>query len=324
LKKDIRSLIEGAIKGELLFDEPLSRHTSLRVGGAADCLATPTDLSDLRALVSLLVEHGIPYMVLGGGYNLLVKDGGFRGVVISLLHFRRLERLPGNRLLVEAGILIRQLLDFCREEGLTGLEFLSWIPGTVGGALSMNAGAHGEAILERLKSLTTIKGGTGTGTVTGTVTLRRRGELSFGYRYLAIDPGEIVLSATFSLSGGSGAQIERRIEEFLAHRRSAQQVGFPSAGSFFRNPPGNAAWRLIDAAGLRGKRIGGAQVSEVHANFLVNRGGATAADFLALARFVKERVKANSGIELEEEVRIVGEDGAGSEDQGSVKYGDLQ
>jgi UDP-N-acetylmuramate dehydrogenase len=302
---DIRSLIEGAIKGELLFDEPLSRHTSLRVGGAADCLATPTDLSDLRTLVSLLVERGIPYMVLGGGYNLLVKDGGFRGVAISLLHFRRLERLPGNRLLVEAGILIRQLLDFCREEGLTGLEFLSWIPGTVGGALSMNAGAHGEAILERLESLTTTKG--------DKVTLKRREELSFGYRYLAIDLGEIVVSATFSLSEGSAAQIERRIEEFLAHRRSAQQVGFPSAGSFFRNPPGNAAWRLIDAVGLRGKRIGGAQVSEVHANFLVNRGGATAADFLALARFVKEKVKADSGIELEEEVRIVGEDGgAGS------------
>jgi UDP-N-acetylmuramate dehydrogenase len=294
--------MEGAIKGELLFDEPLSRHTSLRVGGAADCLATPIDLSDLRALISLLVERGITYMVLGGGYNLLVKDGGFRGVAISLLHFERLERLTGNRLLVEAGVLIRQLLGFCREEGLTGLEFLSWIPGTVGGALSMNAGAHGEAILERLESLTTIKW--------DKVTLKRREELSFGYRHLAIEPGEIVLSATFSLSEeGGAAQIERRIEEFLAHRRSAQQVGFPSAGSFFRNPPGNAAWRLIDAAGLRGKRIGGAQVSEVHANFLVNRGGATAADFLALARFVKERVKANSGIELEEEVRIVGEDG---------------
>ncbi|MFZ3209530.1 MAG: UDP-N-acetylmuramate dehydrogenase, partial [Geobacteraceae bacterium] len=250
---DIRSLMEGAIKGELLFDEPLSRHTSLQVGGAADCLATPADLSDLRALVSLLADRDIPCMVIGGGYNLLVKDGGFRGVAISLLHFRRLERLPGNRLLVEAGILIRQLLGFCREEGLTGLEFLSWIPGTVGGALSMNAGAHGEAILERLESLTTIKG--------GTVTLRRQKELSFGYRYLAIDPGEIIVSATFSLSGGSAVQIERRIEEFLAHRRSAQQVGFPSAGSFFRNPPGNAAWRLIDAAGLRGKRIGGAQVS---------------------------------------------------------------
>lgn len=317
LKKDIRSLIEGAIKGELLFDEPLSRHTSLRVGGAADCLATPIDLSDLRALISLLGAHGIPCMVLGGGYNLLVKDGGFRGVVISLLHFERLERLPGNRLLVEAGVLIRRLLDFCREETLTGLEFLSWIPGTVGGALSMNAGAHGEAILERLESLTTIKG--------DKVTLKRREELSFGYRYLAIDTGEILLSATFSLSEGSAAQIESRIEEFLTHRHSAQQVGFPSAGSFFRNPPGNAAWRLIDAVGLRGKRIGGAQVSEVHANFLVNRGGATSADFLALARFVKERVKANSGIELEEEVRIVGEDGGVcSEDRGSAKYRDLQ
>lgn len=301
MKRDIRPLMKGAIKGELLFDEPLSRHTSLRVGGAADCLATPIDLSDLRALISLLVERGIPCMVLGGGYNLLVKDGGFRGVAISLLHFGRLERLPGNRLLVEAGAPIRRLLDFCREEGLTGLEFLSWIPGTVGGALSMNAGAHGEAILERLESLTTIKG--------DKVTLKQREELSFGYRYLAIDPGEIVLSATLSLSGGSAAQIESRIEQFLTYRRSAQQVGFPSAGSFFKNPPGNAAWRLIDAAGLRGKRIGGAQVSEVHANFLVNRGGATAADFLALARLIKEKVKANSGIELEEEVRIVGEDG---------------
>ena len=159
MEEDIRSLITGALRGEVLYDEPLSRHTSLKVGGPADLFVIPADLADLRALLALLAEKGIPRLVIGGGYNLLVRDGGFRGVVISLKGLDRLEQLDANRIFAEAGVTTGALVRFAEDRELTGLEFLSGIPGTVGGALSMNAGAHGEAILDRVESLSTIRKG---------------------------------------------------------------------------------------------------------------------------------------------------------------------
>lgn len=292
--------IEAKVRGEILADEPLSLHTSLRVGGAADLLAAPADLDDLRELLAILAETGTAYLMIGGGCNLLVRDGGFRGVAISLRNFRRLEELPGNRVCAGAGVNNGALVRFAEERRLAGLEFLIGIPGTLGGALRMNAGAHGEAILDRLATLTTLCG--------GELRTREREELTFGYRHLELAPGEIIVEAAFQLDAGNPAEIEERIERFLAHRRNAQRVTHPNAGSFFKNPEGHQAWRLIDEAGLRGERVGGAQVSEVHANFLVKRGGATARDFIELAALVKEKVRENSGILLEEEVRIVGED----------------
>ncbi len=300
MKKDIRSLITGAIKGKTLLDEPLSLHTSLKVGGPADIFAVPADRDDLRALLRLIDEAGVARLVIGGGYNLLVRDGGFRGVAISLKELHRLEELPGDRVSAEAGATSGALVRFAEERRLTGMEFLIGIPGTVGGALSVNAGAHGEAVLDRLETITTLAG--------SEMRTRAREELVCGYRYLDLLPGEIVVGAVFRLDRGNAAEIEARIEGFLAHRRNAQRVGNPNAGSFFKNPEGMQAWRLIDAAGLRGRRIGGAQVAEAHANFLVNRGGAMAKDFLELAALIKERVREQSGIELEEEVRIVGVD----------------
>jgi UDP-N-acetylmuramate dehydrogenase len=296
----LAALARKRLRGEILSDEPLARHTSLRVGGPADIFAAPADLDDLRELVQLLAETGTAYLVIGGGYNLLVRDGGFRGVAISLRNLLSMEEHPGNLLSAGAGVANGALVRFAEERRLAGLEFLIGIPGTVGGALSMNAGAHGEAILDRLESLESLSG--------GEVRTRTREELAYGYRFLQLAPGEIIVAATFRLDTGTPAEIEERIERFLAHRRNAQRVGHPNAGSFFRNPAGEQAWRLIDAAGLRGERVGGAQVSEVHANCLVNRGGATAKDFIELAALIKDRVKANAGIELEEEVRIVGED----------------
>lgn len=292
--------IKKKVRGEVLADEPLALHTSLRVGGAADLFATPADLDDLRELLRLLAETGTPRLVIGGGYNLLVRDGGFRGVAISLANFRRLEQLPGDRIRAGAGVTNGALVRFAEERRLAGLEFLIGIPGTVGGALNMNAGAHGEAILDRLETLTSLCG--------GEVRNRERGELEYGYRYLRLSPGEIIVETVFRLEAGEPAEMEERIERFLAHRRNAQRVTHPNAGSFFKNPAGEQAWRLIESAGLRGYRIGGAQVSEAHANFLVNRGGATARDFLDLAALIKARVKETSGVLLEEEVRIVGED----------------
>ena len=288
------------MKGETLFDEPLALHTSLKVGGPADIFTFPADLDDLRALLQLVAQTETAYLVIGGGYNLLVRDGGFRGVVISLRNLHRLEELPGKQVSAEAGVTNGALVRFAEEKRLTGMEFLIGIPGTIGGALGVNAGAHGEAVLDRLETLTTLRG--------NEMRTRGREELDYGYRCLALAPGEVIVGGTFRLAAGSAAEIEGRIEGFLAHRRNAQRVRHPNAGSFFKNPAGMQAWRLIDAAGLRGYRIGGAQVSEVHTNFLVNRGGATAKDFLELAALVKERVKEQSGIELEEEVRIVGED----------------
>lgn len=299
MKENFSSLIKGRIRGEVLENEPLSRHTSLKVGGPADLFVIPAGLADLQALLSMLAEKGIPSLVIGGGYNLLVLDGGFRGVVISLQGLAGLKLLDGNRILVEAGVTTGALVRFTEEKGLTGLEFLSGIPGTVGGALCMNAGAHGEAILERVESLATIRG--------GEVTVTERTGLNYGYRRLALALGEILISAQIQMAAGSASEIKRRIAAFLEHRRNAQQVGYPSAGSFFKNPEGKHAWLLIDEAGLRGYRVGGAQVAEAHTNFLVNRGGARAADFTELCRIIKTKVKEMSGITLEEEVRIAGE-----------------
>jgi UDP-N-acetylmuramate dehydrogenase len=269
------------------------------VGGPADYFVVPADLDDLRGLLLLCAEKELAHLLIGGGYNLLVGDGGFRGVAISLRNFRGIARVAGNVVSAGSGVTTGELVRYAEERRLAGLEFLIGIPGTVGGALGMNAGAHGEAILDRLASMTTLCG--------GELRTRQREELTFGYRYLRLLPGEVIVEAGFQMHEGEPVEIEERLERFLAHRRNAQRVSYPNAGSFFKNPAGQQAWRLIDGAGLRGYRIGGAQVAEAHANFLVNRGGATARDFIELATLVKEKVEAASGIVLEEEVRIVGE-----------------
>jgi len=288
------------VRGTVLSDEPMSAHTSLKVGGPADWFITPADLDDLRCLLALLEDHGLRYLVVGGGYNLLVRDGGFRGAIISLERFDRLGLDENGLLQCGAGVSNRTLVDFARQRELTGLEFLVGIPGRLGGALAMNAGAEGRAITDCLETLVTLKG--------GVVITAAKGGLNYGYRFLDLAPGEIILEASFRLEKGRCEESGKQLDDFLAHRRAVQQVGYPNAGSFFRNPPEGPAWRFIDAAGLRGMRIGGAQVSEVHANFLVNRGGATAGEFLALAALVKETVRQEAGVELEEEVRVVGED----------------
>jgi UDP-N-acetylmuramate dehydrogenase len=292
-------LLKG-FRGEVLRNEPLSRHTSLKVGGPAVIFVIPDDMDDLRTLLRIAAAEKLPCLLLGGGNNLLVGDGGFPGVVISLRKFRDLQRLEGGLIAAGAGVTNGSLVRYTEEQRLTGLEFLIGIPGTVGGALGMNAGAHGEEILDRVATLTTM--------LDGETKVTSKADLVYGYRTLQLSPGEIIVSAVFRLDDAGPEVIEERIERFLAHRRNAQRVSQPNAGSFFRNPPGEQAWRLIDRAGLRGERIGGAGVSEQHANFLVNLGGATARDFIELAALIKEKVKAVTGIELHEEVRIVGED----------------
>ncbi len=300
MNNDFYGALSERLMGEILRDEPMARHTSLKVGGPADFFVIPADRGDLETLLALLAETATPHFVVGGGYNLLVRDGGIRGVVVSLECFRELTHLSGGKVSAGAGVTNQMLVGYLRERGLGGLEFLCGIPGTIGGALAMNAGAQGGAILEHVEELITLRD--------GMIRQVRRDELEYGYRYVRLAPGEIIAGATFRLEPEDPEKIGDRIAGYLAHRAESQKVGYPNAGSFFKNPEGGAAWRLIDGAGLRGTRIGGAQVSEVHANFLINRGDATAADFLALAALIKDEVRRNTGISLEEEVRIIGEE----------------
>jgi UDP-N-acetylmuramate dehydrogenase len=278
----------------------MSRHTSLRVGGAADLYAEPEDADDLLTLVRAMKDLQAPWLAIGRGYNLLVRDGGIRGAVISLARFNRINEAGERLIRAEAGAENLALVRFAQERGLGGIGFISGIPGTVGGAVKMNAGAYGSGVLERLESLTLLLG--------ENVAEYPREQLQYGYRHLALPTGAIVLAALFRLVPCDPLQTEEEIREDTELRRSKHNVGFPSAGSFFKNPSGQAAWRLIDQAGLRGAVVGGAQVSEVHSNFLINRGWATASDFLELARRVREAVFSTSGVKLEEGVRIVGEE----------------
>lgn len=287
------------IRGRLLVGEPMSLHTSLKVGGPADLYAIPEDAEDLHALLCCLSRMNIPWMPVGRGYNLLVRDKGIRGAVISLERFNRIAATGGTLIRAEAGAENLAVVRFAQKLGLGGIGFISGIPGTIGGAIKMNAGAYGEGLLERTDHLTLLRG--------GTIGDFRMEELDYGYRHLRLDSGDIVLAAVFRLDERDPLQTEEEISRDLELRRTKHNVGHPSAGSFFKNPHGQAAWRLIDAAGMRGARVGGAQVSEVHSNFLVNTGNATAADFLALAADVIKAVSETSGVTLEEEVRIVGE-----------------
>ena len=279
------------IRGRLLRNEPMNRHTSLRVGGPADIYAMPEDVDDLRELLNQLIERDIPWLAIGKGNNLLVRDKGIRGAVVSLERFNRIVEAGEKRIRAESGAENLMVVRFAQEKGLGGIGFISGIPGTVGGAIRMNAGAYGSSVLEWTESLTLLRN--------GDVGVYPREELNYGYRSLTLSGGDVILAAVFSLDAREPRHTEAEIRKDLELRRSKHNVGFPSAGSFFKNPIGQTAWRLIDAAGMRGARIGGALVSEVHGNFLVNTGAATAGDFLELAKAVKSAVLTTSGVTLE-------------------------
>jgi UDP-N-acetylmuramate dehydrogenase len=292
--------LRRVMRGEIRESEPLSRHTSLKVGGPADLFLVPEDVDDLRMGVSVLDAAGVPRMTIGGGYNLLVRDGGIRGAVISLARLNRVAE-SGERLIrAEAGADNIFVVRFAQGQRLGGIGFIAGIPGTIGGAASMNAGAYGKGILERAEALTLLRRG-------GVVEIPMA-ELDFGYRRVSLLPGDVVVAVTLRLEEMDPAETEEEVRRDLELRRTKHATGYPSAGSFFKNPPEGPAWKLIDRAGLRGTKIGGAMVSEVHANFLVNAGGATARDFLELAAQVKREVREVSGVDLEAEVRLVGEE----------------
>ena len=281
-------------------DEPLAKHTTLRVGGPADTYVEPVSEEDLAAVLAFCHERSLPFFVLGRGSNLLVKDGGFRGVVVCLVHpsFSRIEA-ANQRLRCGAGAKLKGVAVEARRNSIAGLEFLEGIPGSVGGALCMNAGAMGGAMFDVVESVRLMS-------FDGKVHEQAAQELTAAYRSCPMLKTHIALAAVLCGRPDLREAIERRMNEFSRKRWSSQPAA-PSAGCMFKNPLSISAGKLIDELGLKGLKVGGAMVSVEHGNFLVNDGSATARDILELIELIRQRARAERGMELETEVEIVGE-----------------
>jgi UDP-N-acetylmuramate dehydrogenase len=290
------------LRGELRRDEPMARHVSWRAGGRADRFFAPADLEDLQHFLRSLPGRE-PVLFVGLGSNLLVRDGGFRGTVIAMHGSSRRPSLDEGRVRAEAGVAAPKVARFAAQHDLAGAEFLAGIPGTVGGALAMNAGCYGSETWDIVDQVQTIDRH-------GALHLRRPGEYELGYRHCQprTEREEWFVGAWFRLIAGIGEASRARIKEFLSKRIATQPLGLPNAGSVFRNPSGDHAARLIEACGLKGLERGGARVSEKHANFIVNPdGAASAADIESLIHEVQRKVEDMKGVRLVPEVRIVGE-----------------
>lgn len=292
------------VKGGLLTKQSMKEYTSLRVGGLGDAIVFPEDLEDLIGTVKYLSGEDIPYFILGNGTNLLVRDGGIRGVVIALSNgFKRVELLKqANFSLVfaEAGVPLVSLIRFAIDHSLSGLEFAAGIPGTVGGGLVMNAGGSLGELKDITQSVTILN-------PRGEITTKKQEDLRFSYRKLELPKKSIILSAVFRLKVDNQSHIRERIQKILIRRKETQPLDLPNAGSIFKNPEGVSAGKLIDEVGLKGTQIGNAKVSELHANFILNVGNATAQDILTLIEEIQQKVYRKTGFMLEPEIRIVGE-----------------
>ncbi len=288
------------IKSETRLHEPLKNHTSFQIGGPADVLIEPASFDDIPVIIKLCAENNLKYMVIGNGTNLLFSDEGFGGVIIKLnKKLSQLSLLEGNRIQGSSGTLLKDLADFALEKCLSGLEFASGIPGTLGGAIYMNAGAYDEemsAVVDYVRVLTKD----------GNIKALYNQDLEFGYRSSIIQKeGYIILDATFRLEPALPHLISNKMNNLNQRRRDKQPLELPSAGSVFKRPEGHFAGKLIMDSGLKGARVGDAAVSEKHCGFIVNLGNATAKDVLALIEYIIETVQSNFGLSLEPEIRLV-------------------
>lgn len=289
-----------SLRGELRLDEPMARHTSWRVGGPADRYFAPDDVAALGEFLNTLPADE-PLTWIGLGSNLLVRDGGIRGTVVSLTRLpEELAQSGGLGITASAGVACAKVARFSAAAGLTGAEFLAGIPGTLGGALAMNAGAWGSETWPVVEWVETLDRN-------GQLHQRTPADFTIGYRSVRGPGEEWFMRAGLRLGPDSDGRAQARIRELLAQRAESQPMGIPSCGSVFRNPPGDHAGRLIEACGLKGFAVGRASVSDKHANFIINNGGATAADIEALIGHVQQTVQMQTGIELVAEVRIIGE-----------------
>ncbi len=288
------------LRGRLKLNEPMARHTSWRVGGPADRYYEPANLDDLAEFLAQQ-NSDEPIMWLGLGSNLLVRDGGIRGsVIITSGLLNKIECLDDGSVRAEAGVTCAKVARFCARQQLIGVEFLAGIPGTMGGALAMNAGAFGGETWQHIAAVETIDH-------QGRRQLRQPKEFEVAYRRVKGLPGEWFVAAYLNLRRGDSNMATARIKELLEKRNTSQPIGLPSCGSVFRNPDADYAARLIEASGLKGRCMGGACVSDKHANFIINNGNATAADIEALIEYVAAEVESQQGVKLIREVHIVGE-----------------
>lgn len=289
-------------KDSILTDEPMSRHTTFRVGGPADFFVTPKAKEEVRDVIRICKEAGMPYYIIGNGSNLLVSDAGYRGVIVQICKEMNEVKVEGDLVKAQAGALLSGIAAKALGAELSGFEFASGIPGTIGGACVMNAGAYGGEMKDVLESVTALTG-------EGKIIELGRNELELGYRTSVIaKKGYIVLGAVLKLERGDGEKIKTYMDELKEKRVTKQPLEYPSAGSTFKRPEGYFAGKLIEDAGLRGFQVGGAQVSEKHCGFVINRDHATAADIMELMRQVQIRVKENSGVDLEPEVKRLGDE----------------
>jgi len=302
LRDDDRAFLAGLAGPRIAFDEPMSRHTTLRIGGPADALFAPARVDELAAVVAACAARGIPMIAIGGGSNLLVRDGGIRGVAIATRNLRGLERLGETDVRVEAGVSTGKLLASATEWELGGVEFLGGVPGSVGGGLVMNAGTYLGEFVDVTTEVASVR------LADGALVRRPAAECGFVYRGSALPPDEVVVEGRLRLRPRPRAEIEAEVRGLRDRRREREPQRVSNAGSVFKNPPGDHAGRLIEASGLKGTRVGGAECSPVHANWFVNPGGATAADMFELIRIARARVAEQHGIELELEWKVIGDD----------------
>lgn len=284
------------------LDEPMKKHISFRVGGPADILVKPTTEEQLSDIIKLIKKENVPYLIIGNGSNLLIKDGGIRGVVIEISNNFNHFEIEGNKVKIQSGALLSVVGKAVLKEELKGFEFAAGIPGTLGGALAMNAGAYGGEMKDIVKSVKLMD-------TDGNIFEFTNEEMEFGYRRSILSKTDyIVLSAEVELEKGNHEEIKATMMDFTQRRVTKQPLSLPSAGSTFKRPEGHFAGKLIEDSGLRGLTLRGAQVSEKHCGFVVNLGNAKAKDLLELMYVVKSTVNAKFGIMLEEEVKILGED----------------
>lgn len=301
MKQAAERLKQAVGAGIFLTDEPMSRHTTFRTGGPADIYIEPSGVEELKQVLDICREENVAYTIIGNGSNLLVGDGGYRGVLISFGKPFAQVTIEGAQVRTGAGALLSAVAKQVLNASLTGFEFAAGIPGTIGGAVVMNAGAYGGELCQVLREATVL-------TPKGEVKTLPAEELELGYRTSCVQKnGYIVLEAVLQLQPGNADDIRAVMDALASKRREKQPLEYPSAGSTFKRPEGHFAGRLIQDAGLRGFRVGGAQVSEKHCGFVINRDHATSAEILSLCRQVQEKVKAQSGVELELEVKLLGE-----------------
>lgn len=303
MSKDIIYEKLVAICGEdnVILNEPLKKHTLVKIGGAADYFVMPRTYEEVAQIIRLKEEYNVPFTLLGNGSNVVVRDGGIRGIVVQFKHLNEI-RVDGTKLIAQGGANIKDASRVALEHSLTGLEFACGIPGSIGGAMVMNAGAYGGEVKEVVDYVTVVS-------QTGEVRTLTNEQLELGYRTSILSKTkDIVMEAVFQLREGDPKEIKAKMDDFTKQRESKQPLEYPSVGSVFKRPPGYYAGKLIQDSGLQGKGVGGAEVSTKHAGFIINKNNATAADYIATIEMVRKKVKETFGVELELEAKIIGED----------------